>query len=354
MAAASDSVRGMINESLDRIDKLENKWMLYTVNPYSMAYDDALEAFKAKMKEQEEEDKAESLVLSLAMIALSLCGGGILTAAFGSAVLKTITVDAATKIICNNNMERAFKAAHFIATNKTASFIAGKVWDEAESKATAFVSDKIKSGLSQNAASFPSTTRFQSMTSFKMSKTLEQFIREAKDKASDLITGLRDNNNIGDMERLQQLSKIEKGSFFNPPTKNVDDGTLGEDLELAFYMNLILNSDYLETYERYTRRVTDGLGSSIEYALRAHKSDLTELPSSPNYPKRISGEQDVLYNKVGGKLRERMNELYKKKLRTKDGILDGKINDRTMLNAERTIDILASNSIKKRIETVVQ
>jgi hypothetical protein len=212
MAAASDSVRGMINESLDRIDKLENKWMLYTVNPYSMAYDDALEAFKAKMKEQEEEDKAESLVLSLAMIALSLCGGGILTAAFGSAVLKTITVDAATKIICNNNMERAFKAAHFIATNKTASFIAGKVWDEAESKATAFVSDKIKSGLSQNAASFPSTTRFQSMTSFKMSKTLEQFIREAKDKASDLITGLRDNNNIGDMERLQQLSKIEKGS----------------------------------------------------------------------------------------------------------------------------------------------
>jgi hypothetical protein len=62
----------------------------------------------------------------------------------------------------------------------------------------------------------------------------------------------------------------------------------------------------------------------------------------------------VLYNKVGGKLRERMNELYKKKLRTKDGILDGKINDRTMLNAERTIDILASNSIKKRIETVVE
>src|SRR4030095_9893739 len=103
--AASDYVRGVFNESLDRIDKLENKWMLYTVNPYSMAYDDALTKFNKKMKEQEEEDKAESLILSLAMMALSMCGGGILTAAFGSAVAKTIAVDAATKIICNNNME---------------------------------------------------------------------------------------------------------------------------------------------------------------------------------------------------------------------------------------------------------
>src|SRR5688572_15120012 len=138
--AASDGVRQIFNESIDSIDKVENKWMLYTINPYSMAYDDALEAFKKKLEEQKEEDKAESLLLSLAMLALSLCGGGILTAAFGSAAIKTIAVDAATNVICNNNMERAFKAAHFIATNKTATFVAGKLWDEAESKATAFVS----------------------------------------------------------------------------------------------------------------------------------------------------------------------------------------------------------------------
>ena len=352
--AASDGVRQIFNESIDSIDKIENKWMLYTINPYSMAYDDALEAFKKKLEEQKEEDKAESMLLSLAMLALSLCGGGILTAAFGSTVIKTIAVDTATNVICNNNMERAFKAAHFIATNKTATFVAGKLWDEAESKATAFVSDKVKSSLAQNTASFPSTTRFQNMTSFKMSKTLEQFIREAKDKAYELMKGLRDNDEIGDVDRMQRLSKIHQGSFFNPPTKNVDDGTLSDDLELAFYMNLILNSDYLETYERYTKRVSDGLGSGIEYRLRTHKSDLKELPSSANYPKRISGEQDVLYNKIGGKLRERMNELYKQRLRATDGILDGKINDRTMIAAERAIDILASSSIKKRIETVVQ
>ena len=351
--AASDYVRGVFNESLDRIDKLENKWMLYTVNPYSMAYDDALTKFNKKMKEQEEEDKAESLILSLAMMALSMCGGGILTAAFGSAVAKTIAVDAATKIICNNNMERAFKVAHYVATNKTASFIAGKVWDEAESKATGFVSEKIKKGLSQNAAAFPSTTNFQSMTSFKMSKTLEQFIREAKDKVSDLLTDLRDRDAMYDVDRMEQLSKIEKGSFFNPPTKNVDDGTLAEDLELAFYMNLILTSDYLETYEVYAARATDGLGHGIEYRRRPHKSDITELPSSSSYPKR-SGDQDVLYNKIGGKLRERMNELYKKRLRASDGILDGKINDRTMIAAEKAIELLSSSSIKKRIEAVVE
>jgi hypothetical protein len=49
-----------------------------------------------------------------------------------------------------------------------------------------------------------------------------------------------------------------------------------------------------------------------------------------------------------------MNELYKKRLRASDGILDGKINDRTMIAAEKTIELLSSSSIKKRIEAVVE
>src|SRR4051794_3558405 len=55
--------------------------------------DDALQAFKKTLKEKEEEDKVESLAPRLTMIALSLCGGGILTGAFGTTVLKTIAVD---------------------------------------------------------------------------------------------------------------------------------------------------------------------------------------------------------------------------------------------------------------------
>ena len=56
--------------------------------------------------------------MQLAFFALSLSGGSVLTSVFGSAALKDAAGSIAVDVICQNNMERAFKAAHLVATNK--------------------------------------------------------------------------------------------------------------------------------------------------------------------------------------------------------------------------------------------
>jgi hypothetical protein len=111
-----------ITNFITDIPAKERKWKNHTITPFAKAWINAFENFKETMKQQKDADEAaQKLKFELAMLALSLCGGGLLTAAFGTAAAKTLATNAALDVICRNNMQRAFKAANYIATNQTAS-----------------------------------------------------------------------------------------------------------------------------------------------------------------------------------------------------------------------------------------
>src|SRR5882724_3328161 len=153
--------RQFIDEFLIDLPNHGRKWKNFAVNPFAKAYVAARKAYDDMAKAQADADSETPLGLKLALLALSLCGGGAMTAAFGTTALKTIASNAAVAVICRRNMDKAFTAANFIATNKTASFVAGKLWDEIENGATGFLGNKFKpTDLAQNPAAFPSVNKF--------------------------------------------------------------------------------------------------------------------------------------------------------------------------------------------------
>ncbi len=201
-----------ISEFMHDNENMEDTWKVYTRNPFSMAYDAALAAFTKTLEDQA---KADAWKLQLMTLALSMCGGGIMTAAFGTMAIKTIAGNYALNVICNNNMERAFKVAYFVSTNKTANFIAGKVWDEIESRGTALVSATTVEALSQTVQAFPSADK-GNMSAFTMDKTLETFIGEAKIKAHNIAADIRDNSKVGDDEKIALVDKMRAKQVLQP------------------------------------------------------------------------------------------------------------------------------------------
>lgn len=331
----------------------ERKWKNHTIDPFAKAWIAAFENFKQTLKDQKESDEAaQKLKFELAMLALSLCSGGVLTAAFGAAAAKTLATNAALDIICRNNMERAFRAAHFVATNKTASFIAGKVWDEAEKRATDALNDELKARFAQNEASFPSISKFR--TELDMYLSLAGFVSVAAERVNDIAIQVRDSKSMPVQRKHEEIARLAASPFWRPPEKDLDISVMTDEIELSMYLNLVLESDKLVTYERASRRVTDGLGSSREYYLkRSGRSDITESAGSPNYPSTYNdsdGRSEIEYTRIGGIIQGKLNALYKKKFGGKfnDG---GKFdNKQAIFNAERAIGMLATTGIKRTIE----
>ena len=94
-----------ITNFITDIPAKERKWKNHTITPFAKAWINAFENFKETMKQQKDADEAaQKLKFELAMLALSLCGGGLLTAAFGTAAAKTLATNAALDVICRNNM----------------------------------------------------------------------------------------------------------------------------------------------------------------------------------------------------------------------------------------------------------
>jgi hypothetical protein len=339
------SAREMINSFTSDLENKEDEWDLHAANPFASAYESALEGFKETIKAQKEADKAD---LELALLALSLCSGGLLTAAFGTAVIKNIMVDKAVDIIAKNNMERAFKAAHFLATNKTASFIVGSLYDEAEKRVGGLISDKIKQSFNQNPQEYKSINDFTG-GSTKMAKTLENFVLEAKTKLHNTVAEFRDNDKVPDAEKLARLEKIKLGKFWNSPKKSFDNGKMTDEIELSFYLRMILQSDYLRIWYKSDKY----LGEEYGYPTVHKRVNIEHAPSATDYPKGTGsswepGTVEVMHSQLGGKIVERINKLHKARF---GGVfLTGKIDHHVLHRAEATLNLLAAENVKRLVQ----
>jgi hypothetical protein len=342
------NAREYINSFTSDLGNVKDKWSLNAVIPFHDAYIDAFTSFKSTLKNQEDADKAErEWKLGLAMFALSLCGGGIMTAAFGTTVLKNIVIDKAVDAICNRNMEKAFRAAHYLATNKTANFVAGQVWDAAEKRATDYLGGKLKDSLAQNPAAYPSVDKFVQDPG-KIRNALDTFILEAKTKCHDIAAAIRDNPAMTDDNKIAEVDKLRKSKIFNPPGKTIDNGGLAEDIELSFYMYMVMESDYQTSSEIYYVRSHDGLGGAREPRIKTHKHPVPQSVYAKDYPN--DPKDPVKFNKIGGVIKDRMNGLYRRKIGGE--FMNGSLDKTHLYRAEQTLDLLAGANIKRLIEAV--
>jgi hypothetical protein len=337
---AATNVTERLNKFNHDLVQVERKWKTYTIGPYALAYEAAFQNYEKTIKDQQEADKAKA---ELIFLALSLVGGGVMTAALGTIALKALARRAAIHVICENNMERAFKAAYFMSNNKTANFIAGGVWDELEKRGKDYVSGKLKKAIEnmdQKPAAFPSA---QKLTTITVKTSMENFIGEALIKAYDLADGISEDPRLRNYEKLLKFTELRKSKLWAPPERSVDDGTLSDEIELSFYMNTVMNSDYLRTKEEYW--ADDARGGRMRET-KTHDEDIHVSPGSANYPSP-SDNQSIGYRKIGSIIKDRMNELHNKKF--KKWFYNGESALGIMLKAEETIKLLANDGIQKKI-----
>jgi hypothetical protein len=344
----------LIDRFLQDQDDIKDVWYAYVINPFASAYDIALSNFEQKLKEQQEARiAAQKAKWEMFVLVLSLCGGGILTAAFGSTAAKTIVADQAMKIIYERNLVRAFNVAHILSMNKTAGFIAGKAWDEMEKRVGDKISDAIKPTMSDTPNNFASVQNFRTWSTVT---TLENFVLEAKIKGADMAKKYRDDPTLTSEVKLQKLAELKASKFFSRPTKPIDNGKLAEEIELSFYLALVMKSDYMREFDHYvTAYWGDSPGDRGEIQTPVYKNtEITVGTDTIEYGQRMiisnMGYNKIYYKDLGSVIRKRLNELYKMKF--KEDFMKSYLDHDLIVKAERGLAALGSDNITRNIQAL--
>lgn len=287
---------------------LNQIWRLWRGNvalPYADAYKRAYTSFQDKLAQ----DAAfEKMKLELAFSALTLVSGSIFTMAFGGLTAKALAGKVAVDVICRNNMEKAFKAAVFIDSNKTAQFIIDELW-KAGGKA---LTDQTKRLFTEDTGRFSSAGKLE-QDPLDIYMSLELFHNNCTAKAWQALEDVK-NGSMTASEKSDAFAKVKKSAFCNPPSTSpyANINAVADRIELSFYMRYILNLDHL--VERVFTATPHGSGQFV-----ASRKPITTSPSQSNYPKtRVSGGayvQTVVgpeYGSIGGSALARANELHKK------------------------------------------
>jgi hypothetical protein len=353
----------------DNRDSAKNRWETYFVTPYGSAYNEAYHAFMDTFKKQEEADKADlETIMQLALFALSLCGGSILTHVFGSAILKEVAAKVAVDTIINRGMERSFRAAAFIERNKTAQFALGELWGKAEG----WIGDKLKDKM-KDERNKPKTSseleefagNYLGLSSFgKDPLTVQNSLSIWVGELYEIIlnTGTVINNTFDGDVKSHMLKNLSSSLFITCAPTPVSN-PLGEasiDIELTFFMKYILDLDYKVQGEFYG----DTYGPD---PFRPYYSETQEKinasPTRVDYPVRTKPikskdggykYQDIRYIQAGDIIRGRINELYKKKFGSDFFKKNEKISRNTLARAEMTLNMLEGLNHNKILKTLTK
>ena len=294
-------------ETFDRaVTQAKNNWERNFVLPYGSAYATARDMFQKTIDDQKKADEQrQARIAALAMFALSLCGGSILTSVFGSACAKTLAGQFTVDAIARAGMERAWKVAEFVHDNKTAQFFVGKVWDSA-----ADLLPDMKAKLAETPGNFPSISQFAQNPQVIQNQLLK-WVLDAY--AVVLSTEAEIAKNVTNEKRKTDLvmSLIDSPFVRAAPGKELPGEQTAEDIEFTFYMNVIRDLDYYAQFQF----VEKGRGGWSKQELS--RRPIHESPSDKNYPqfkRDMWGDtEEVVFAKFGSILRDRVDTIHKKR-----------------------------------------
>jgi hypothetical protein len=256
------------------------RWRRTVVLPYGGAYKVAFDSFEKAVKAQaRQHDELAKLKFELTMAALAIVGGGLLTALYGQATLKAVGKEKILDYVCNKNMEKTFKAMHFVETDPLASFVTGQIWDKAEAQALVSIKTKLA----------PKTGRYLSLVDTgkkpeQILENMEKFNLELRERGIDTIIAVR-KSNLSDQKKLLVIKEILKSPYLNPPKKELNKAKLIPKMELALFMQLLTKSDkklFTKIGPARNRARFLGIKSQPRYFYR----DVSKSANASDYPEK--------------------------------------------------------------------
>lgn len=320
-------------------------WSINVIDPYSLAYKRAFDSFEKTLNDQKAYDKMR---VELAFFALSLCGGSIFASVFGGLAAKKVAGNVALDFICNHNLEKAFKMAKIVESNKAAQFIIGELW----SGGGKLLESKTKQLFSENASNYNSIDSVVRKP-YEIDASLEKFKLNCHTKFFEVLDFVH-KSNMDSSIKAEWFRVIKLSHFCHPPKSDYYSNDLAENIELSFYMKYILDCDHMVTTSVYMGM---GMGGSMPISQRG--KSVKESPSAKNYPKGshksgfgYSSSTYVAYDSVGDKLVTRMNKLYKSYTKTNKDIIPDTFNfgmaetitKNTLIEAERILTLIGNDN----------
>lgn len=260
------------------------RWRRTVVLPYGGAYKVAFDSFKKAVEDQaRQHDEMAKLKFELTMAALAIVGGSLLTVLYGQATMKAVSKEKILDHVCKNNMEKTFKAMHFVETDPLASFLAGQIWDKAEAQALVSVKAKLA----------PKTGRYLSLANTVKKPELvlenvEKFNLELREKGIDTIVAIRDSK-LPNSKKMLVIKELLKSPYLNPPKSELNKATLIPKMELALFMQLLTKSDkkqYSKIGPARNRARFLGVKSQPRYFYR----DVAQSTNASSYPEKAGGK----------------------------------------------------------------
>ncbi len=305
MSSATDR----LNAILIDLPSKKSQWEKNVVNPYVRAYDMAYDNYQKTLQAQAARDR---MVAELFVLAASVLTGSVMMAAFASSSLRVLAGKAMLQTICNNNLNRTFNAIHAINKSETAMFALGGVLDAAKSLAgkqvQAAVEDLTKS---PPIAASPSALNFLTR--------MMDFVDANHITLHGIVRGVIDDKTMSDDNKLKIAELMTQTPFWNAPaSRRVDETSLSQKMEMLFYMQAVLDSDFLVDTINVPLGTPDMAPSQ---PIEMSRKPIDIMPSSPNYPKLGAQKigngrgweqtRSVEYNSLGSAIRNRINVVSK-------------------------------------------
>ncbi|MGX1500196.1 hypothetical protein ACSSV1_005261 [Labrenzia sp. MBR-25] len=295
-----------------RLGKAQNEWLI-RCSDFGSAYCDAVVKYKEKLKEQEELNKERAeLYAGLIVSALALCGGTIFTSVFGISASK----DAAGELLKNKALsvatqkgwDRAKTAISWTDQNATAKFIMGKAWDKAEKKLDATLTSAFETLIRR--ASVPSSGANDRKYAQVAQNKMENMVREWSNSVNLAIQWAYQN--LDDDDSVEEIFKTSP--FFHPPKTSIDMPRMTDRIELSFWMNDVLQRDFLKTTTRSPNYFAGGVGvDRVTCKPIATDAWSKDYPSRPRDRSFTTGKRtEVFYQQVGDVIVKHINTLYAK------------------------------------------
>ncbi len=301
-------------------------WVTKYIGPFSIAYNNAYKKFNKTLADDRAAQKQEAeQKMALALLALSVCGGSILTATVGTACLKTATGKGALSIlhgpildyIAKKDSMRMYNVAEFASSNATLHFILGSVYD----KISGDLSTAAKAALT--AGSLDANVETIIKDPDNMKTRMQMHVRNLRLKILIAATAI-DNSKKTDAEKKELREKLKKSAYFTAiPDITAQQSALQDRIELTFWMNHITQCDLFAVY-------TTEIGPHNHFEKGITRMPIQQSPQDSSYPRpyqkgpwaydrftrrRGMTETYVEYRDTGDLADTRINQLYKKEFK---------------------------------------
>lgn len=275
------------------------RWRRTVVLPFGGAYRKAYESFQEVVRHQNRHyEEMEKLKFELAMSALAIVGGSVLTAVFADSALKVAAKKLAVDYVCEQNMQRAFNVMHFVESSAAASFVAGQVWDMAEKA----VLDKIKTSLEPSTGNYAGLQQAVQKPE-EVEEALEKFNLELRERGIDFILQVK-KLNIPQPLKVSIVKKALDSSYLSPPKIEIDKQGLIPKIELTLFMQMLTYSDKV--------RYTSVMPARSRKGPKVTFKDITVPTTAKNYPTAEFLTTDVVMPGVGNIILEHVDALHAK------------------------------------------